>query len=41
MYLGVTQKSPKYNFLVSGDIVTLTGNQVMPSCADIRKARKK
>ncbi|MGD8228835.1 MAG: ABC transporter substrate-binding protein [Desulfobacteraceae bacterium] len=41
MYLGVTQKSPKYDFLISGDIVTLTGDQVMPSCAEIRKARKK
>ena len=41
MYLGVTQKSPKYDFLISGDIVTLRGNQVMPPCAEIRKARMK
>jgi len=39
MYLGVTQKVPQYNFLISGDIVTLTGKDVMPSCEEIMKAR--
>jgi branched-chain amino acid transport system substrate-binding protein len=41
MYLGVTQKSPKYNFLISGDIVTLSGMDVMPTCDEIMKARRK
>jgi branched-chain amino acid transport system substrate-binding protein len=41
MYLGVTQKSPKYNFVIASDIVTLTGDEVMPTCEEIAKARKK
>lgn len=39
MYLGVTKKSPKYGFIVSSDIVTLSGKEVMPTCAEIMKAR--
>jgi branched-chain amino acid transport system substrate-binding protein len=41
MYFGTTQKLPKYDFAVAGDIVTLTGDDVMPSCEDIANARKK
>jgi len=41
MYLGVTKKSPKYDFLISGDIVTMGGNEVMPTCNEIMEARKK
>jgi branched-chain amino acid transport system substrate-binding protein len=41
MYLGVTKKVPQYDFLVSSDIVTLTGKDVMPSCEEIMKARGK
>jgi len=41
MYLGVTKKVPQYNHLISGNIVTLTGNDVMPSCGEIAKARGK
>jgi branched-chain amino acid transport system substrate-binding protein len=41
MHLGVTKKSPKYNFLISSDIVTLSGMDVMPTCDEIIKARKK
>jgi branched-chain amino acid transport system substrate-binding protein len=41
MYLGVTKKVPQYNFLISGNIVTLTGKDVMPSCEEIMKARGK
>ena len=41
MYLGVTKKVPQYNFLISGDIATLTGKDVMPSCEEIMKARGK
>ena len=41
MYLGVTKKVPQYNHLISGNIVTLTGKDVMPSCEEIMKARAK
>jgi branched-chain amino acid transport system substrate-binding protein len=41
MYLGVTKKGPQYNHLISSNIVTLTGNGVMPSCEEIMKARGK
>ncbi len=41
MYLGVTKKSPKHDFLISGDIVTMGGNEVMPTCNEIMEERKK
>jgi branched-chain amino acid transport system substrate-binding protein len=41
MYLGVTKKVPQYNHLISSDIVTLTGKDVMPTCEEIAKARGK
>jgi len=41
MYLGVTKKVPQYNHLISGNIVTLTGKDVMPGCDEILKARGK
>ena len=41
MYLGVTKRVPQYNHLISSDIVTLTGEDVMPSCEEIMKARGK
>jgi branched-chain amino acid transport system substrate-binding protein len=41
MYLGVTKKVPQYNFLISGNIVTLAGKDIMPSCEEILKARGK
>ncbi len=40
MYMGVTKKSPEYDFLIAGDIVTLPGKDVMPSCDEIKKARE-
>jgi hypothetical protein len=39
MYMGVTTTSPDYEFLIAGDIVTLSGDDVMPSCDEIKKAR--
>jgi branched-chain amino acid transport system substrate-binding protein len=39
MYSGVTSKSAKYEFLVAKDIVSFTGNDVMPTCDEIKKAR--
>jgi len=41
MYLGVTKKVPQYNHLISSNIVTITGKDVMPSCEEIKKARGK
>jgi len=41
MYLGVTKIVPHYNHLISSNIVTLTGKDVMPSCEEIMKARGK
>jgi len=41
MYLGVTKKVPQYDFLISSNIVTLPGKDIMPSCEEIKKARGK
>lgn len=40
-YFGVTAYSPKYNFLIAKDITTLTGAEVMPSCAEVMRERRK
>jgi branched-chain amino acid transport system substrate-binding protein len=39
MYLGITRYSPEHKVVISSDIVTLRGSEVMPSCSDILKAR--
>ncbi len=41
MYLGVTKKVPQYDFLISSNIVTLSGKEIMPTCEEIMKAREK
>jgi branched-chain amino acid transport system substrate-binding protein len=41
MYMGLTKKEPGYDFLVATDIVTIPGKDVMPSIAEIKKARAK
>ena len=41
MFLGVTKKVPQYDFVISTDIITLPGKDIMPSCAEIKKARGK
>jgi len=41
MFLGVTKREVGKNFVISTDIVTLTGDEVMPTCDEIKKARKK
>jgi branched-chain amino acid transport system substrate-binding protein len=41
MYLGVTKKAAGKDYFISSNIVTLPGNQVMPTCEEIAKARKK
>lgn len=41
MYLGVTKQSAKYGVAVATDIITLAGDQVVPTCEEIAKARGK
>ncbi|NVM25807.1 MAG: ABC transporter substrate-binding protein [Desulfobacterales bacterium] len=41
MYLGVTKKLSKYDFIISTGIETLSGNDVLPTCEEIMKARGK
>ncbi|MBN2124845.1 MAG: ABC transporter substrate-binding protein [Deltaproteobacteria bacterium] len=40
MYFGVTKKSPEYDFVVASDITTLQGDEVLPTCDEIKKARQ-
>jgi branched-chain amino acid transport system substrate-binding protein len=40
MFMGVTKKVPGYDFLVATDIVTIPGDEVMPSIEEIKAARK-
>ncbi len=39
MYLGITKKEPGNDYITASDIITLTGDEVMPSCDEIMKAR--
>ena len=41
IFTGVTKKVPEYDFLISTDIETMTGDEVMPTCEEIMKARGK
>ena len=41
MYLGITKKAPGKDYIISTDIVTLKGDEVLPTCDEIMKARKK
>lgn len=41
MFMGVTKKVAGYDFLVATDIVTIPGEDVMPSIEEIKKARGK
>ena len=41
MFMGVTKKAPGYDFLIATDIVTIPGNEVMPTIAEIKMARGK
>jgi branched-chain amino acid transport system substrate-binding protein len=40
IFMGVTKKVPQYDFVISTDIVTLPGKDVMPSCEEIKKERE-
>ena len=41
MYLGVTKKVPQYDFVISTDIIAMTGAEVMPTCEEVKEARGK
>jgi branched-chain amino acid transport system substrate-binding protein len=41
MYLGVTKKAPGKDYIFSSDIITLKGDEVLPTCDEIKAARKK
>jgi branched-chain amino acid transport system substrate-binding protein len=41
IFMGVTKKVPEHDFLISTDIVTLTGDEVVPTCGEIEEARAK
>jgi len=40
MFFGVTKKSPQYDFLIAGDIMTIQGKDYLPTCDEIMKVRK-
>lgn len=39
MFLGITKKVPQYDFVISSDIVTFSGKDIMPSCEEIKRIR--
>lgn len=39
IFMGVTKKTPQYEFLTATDIVSVAGKDVMPTCDDIKKVR--
>lgn len=41
MFFGVTKKSPEFDYLVAGDLVTISGKDYLPECDEIMKVRKK
>jgi len=41
IFMGVTKKVPEYDFVICTDIITVTGDDVMPTCDEIMKARGK
>lgn len=40
MYMGVTKKVEGYDFLIASDIVTISGEELMPTEEEIKKARE-
>jgi|DewCreStandDraft_5_1066085.scaffolds.fasta_scaffold02068_15 branched-chain amino acid transport system substrate-binding protein len=41
LFFGATRRDPRFPFLVAGDLVTIPGRDVMPTCDDIRRARER
>jgi branched-chain amino acid transport system substrate-binding protein len=40
MFFGVTKKSPQYDYLIAGDLITIPGKDYLPTCEEIMKVRK-
>jgi branched-chain amino acid transport system substrate-binding protein len=40
MFFGVTKKSPQYDYLIAGDLMTVQGKDYLPTCDEIMKVRK-
>ena len=41
LFFGMTKKSPEFDYLVAGDLVTISGKDYLPECDEIMKVRKK
>jgi branched-chain amino acid transport system substrate-binding protein len=41
MYLGTTKMAPGKGYAISSNIVTLPGEQILPTCDEIKKSRGK
>jgi len=41
IYMGVTKKVPEYDFAICSDIITVPGDEGLPTCEEIKKARGK
>jgi branched-chain amino acid transport system substrate-binding protein len=41
IFMGVTKKVPEYDFLICGEMIAVTGDDVLPTCDEIMKARGK
>ncbi len=39
LFMGTLKKVPQYNFLISSDIVTLPGRDILPTCDEVKKIR--
>ncbi|HSR10464.1 MAG TPA: ABC transporter substrate-binding protein, partial [Thermodesulfobacteriota bacterium] len=39
LFMGTLKKVPQYNFLISSDIVTLPGKEILPTCEEVKKIR--
>ena len=39
LFMGTLKRVPQYNFLISSDIVTLPGKEILPTCEEIKKVR--
>jgi branched-chain amino acid transport system substrate-binding protein len=40
MFFGTTKKSPKYDYLIAGDLITIAGKDYLPTCDEIMKVRQ-
>lgn len=40
IFFGITKQSPKYDFLIGGDVTSVSAKDYMPSCDEVLKQRK-